>query len=34
MKQRFMASINDLLKRLMQTYFEFDRNMIDAGVTI
>jgi len=26
--------IDDLLKRLMQTCFEFDRNIIDAGVAI
>jgi len=26
--------IDDQLKRLMQTCFEFDRNIIDAGVTI
>jgi len=26
--------IDDLLKRLMQTCFEFDRNIINAGVTI
>jgi len=26
--------IVDLQKRLMQTCFEFDRNIIDAGVTI
>jgi len=27
-------SIDDLQKRLMQTCFEFDRNIIDAGMTI
>jgi len=26
--------IDDLRKRLMQTCFEFDQNIIDAGVTI
>jgi len=26
--------INDLRKRLMQTCFDFDRNVINAGVTI
>jgi len=26
--------IDDLQKRLMQTCFDFDRNVIDAGVTI
>jgi len=26
--------IDDLLKRLMQTCFEFDQNIINAGVTI
>jgi len=26
--------INDLRKRLMQTCFDFDRNIINAGVTI
>jgi len=25
---------NDLQKRLMQTCFDFDRNIIDAGMTI
>jgi len=26
--------IDDLRKRLMQTCFDFDQNIIDAGVTI
>jgi len=26
--------IDDLQKRLMQTWFDFDQNIIDAGLTI
>jgi len=32
MKQKL--DINDLQKRLMQNCFDFDRKVIDAGVTI
>jgi len=29
-----IRDIDDLQRRLMQTCFDFDRNIIDAGVTI
>jgi len=29
-----ICDIDDMQKRLMQTCFDFDRNIIDAGVTI
>jgi len=33
MKQK-IHDIDDLQQHLMQTYFDFDRNIINAGVTI
>jgi len=32
--ERKIHDIDDLQKRLMQTCFDFDRNIIGAGVTI
>jgi len=34
MHETKIYDINDLQKRLMQTCFDFDRNIIDADVTI
>jgi len=34
MHETKIVDINDLQKRLMQTCFDFDQNIVDAGVTI